>query len=80
MPGSKWKSWPAVLRIADIFLKLLQFILAKFFYVAYCFHLSNIKGFKRWIITTDPQNIYNRENQEFATIAKLLKQKQGMML
>jgi hypothetical protein len=42
-----------VLIIVTLILKLFQFIIAKFFYIAYCFHLSHIKGFKRWIITAE---------------------------
>ncbi|WP_342270434.1 hypothetical protein [Rickettsia endosymbiont of Orchestes rusci] len=39
-----------VLTIIALVLKLFQFIAAKFFYIAYRFHLSNIKNLKRWVI------------------------------
>nr|WP_253308621.1 hypothetical protein [Rickettsia endosymbiont of Ceutorhynchus assimilis] len=39
-----------VLTIIVLVLKLFQFIAAKLFYIAYRFHLSNIKNLKRWVI------------------------------
>ncbi|HJD66418.1 MAG TPA: hypothetical protein LFV91_05195 [Rickettsia endosymbiont of Bembidion nr. Transversale] len=42
-----------ILTAICLILKLLQFIMAKFFYIAYRFHLSNIKNLKRWIINVE---------------------------
>ncbi|QQV75208.1 hypothetical protein H6P87_00756 [Rickettsia tillamookensis] len=42
-----------ILTIIALILKLFQFITAKFFYIAYRFHLSNIKNLKRWIINAE---------------------------
>ncbi|HJD56208.1 MAG TPA: hypothetical protein LFW21_06290 [Rickettsia endosymbiont of Pyrocoelia pectoralis] len=42
-----------VLTIIALVLKLFQFIAAKFFYIAYRFHLSNIKNLKRWVINVE---------------------------